>query len=138
MLKKLGAIFSLIIILLGATFLYAEPVFYKYSNSYDVYLGDNSSLAEIVEVDSPYFFALGKKWGESVRLSPKDFSLENLLEDFSARLVFSESTSTHQIYYAFSPTIRYQKRVKGKKVNLQIAIAKNSVVLGSPLIFGSF
>jgi hypothetical protein len=138
MLKKLGGVVCLIIMVCGIATIYAQPTFGKYSNTYQIYTGDDSSLAELVTVDTAFYFTLGKKYGESVELNAKDFSLSGILKDFSAKVLFIEQTDSHTLYYASSPKIRYRKKVKGQTVNLQSAVSKDRVVLGAPLIFGSF
>ncbi len=138
MLKKLGVIFSLIIILTGIAIFNAQPIFGKLSNNYQVYLEDASSLALIKRVTAREFYSLRGVKGESVELSLDSFDLENILKQFGAEIKFTEQTADSQIYYAYSPNIKYLKKVKGEKINLHIVIAQDRAVLGSPLIFGSF
>ncbi len=138
MLKKLGGVISLLIIVLAVMVINAQPVFKDYASEYEVYLNDASSLAEIRKVDKlEYYFLRGVK-GESVTLSAKGFELESILSDFGARVVFTENLSNATVYYAYSPKIKSQKTVRGEKINLQVAISGERVVLGAPLIFGSF
>ncbi len=138
MLKKLGAIVSLFIICFSLSATSVQPVFKNYADSFEVYLESASSLAQIERVKKQdYYFLRGVK-GESVCLESENFSLEKLLLDFDAQIKFTERTCDSEIFYAYSPQIKYLKTVGGEKVNLQIAVAKDRVVLGSPLIFGSF
>ncbi len=138
MLRKLGAVISLLIIFCCIAYTTLTPVFGGYADTFEVYLSSASSLAEIKSVSlKEYAFTRGIK-GESVRLDAEGFELEKVLKGFNAELRFSENTSDSEIYYAYSPKIRNYKTVKGQKINLHIVIASERVVLGSPLIFGSF
>ncbi len=138
MLKQLGVCLSLFLIALSLVFSSVQPIFANYAKEFEVYLGDSSSLAEICVVNkNGYALTRGIK-GESVQLKTDEFSLERLMSDFDAELRFSEQTSDSKIYYAYSPKIKYKKTVKGTTINLHVVIAEERVVLGSPLIFGSF
>ncbi len=138
MFKKFGAVLAITVIFIGLAFSSVKPIFENYASDFEVYLNDASSLAQIEKVDKiEYYFQRGVK-GESVQLSLNGFSLENLLEEFDAEIKFSEQTSDSEIYYAYSPKIRFKKQVKGQTVNLHVVLTKDRAILGSPLIFGSF
>ncbi len=138
MLKKFGVILSGLILIFGIIAVNAQPIFSSYANDYEVYLHSDSSLAQIKRVNkTEYLFLQGVK-GESVQIQANDFDLKNFLNDFNAKVQFTEGTNDSQIYYAYSPKLKNIKTVKGKKVNLQVVVAEERVVLGSPLIFGSF
>ncbi len=138
MFKKYVVTLSAFILLLGLTLSGIKPVLYGYADSLELYLNDTSSLAQIVKAND-YEYALYKDVkGESVKLSADGFSLNELLSDFNATVRFIEQTPDCECYYAYSPKIKYKKTVKGQVINLQIAIAKEQVTIGSPLIFGSF
>ena len=84
------------------------------------------------------FFFLKNIRGESVSLKKENFDLNEFLSDMNAEVVFVEQTEEMNLYYAYSPNLKYKKIVDGRLVNVQIAIAKERVTVGSPLIFGSF
>ncbi len=138
MLKKLGVVTALLIIFISIFTSNVNPVFKRYADNYEVYLGQASSLADIKVVeDKEYVWLRGVK-GESVTLKAEQFDLDKLLKEFDASVIFTETTSDSQIIYAYSPKIKYQKKIKGQTINLHVAMAKERVVVGSPLIFGSF
>ncbi len=138
MLKRLGAIVCLITAVFGVWASFSQPVFREYADSYEVYLDDDSSLAQTKRVNKLQYFFLTDIKGESVTVNSEEFDLEDFFNDFDARLKFTESTPDSQIYYAYSPKVKRVKRVKGQNVNLHVVVCKERVVLGSPLIFGSF
>ncbi len=138
MFRKLSGVLALVIVIMSIAVIGVQPVFADYSQSYEVYLGEGSSLAKIIQVDKPEYYRLANIKGESVRIDAEGFDLDNLLSDFDAEIKFSESVEGREIYYAYSPKIKDALNVRGQRINLQVAIAKEQVVLGSPLIFGSF
>ena len=140
MLKRISVLLSAVILMLSLFLLNRVPVFdmTKASNGYEVYLTSFSSEKSIAQVDENAFkFALGVK-GESICLDKNGFNLDEFLSQVGARLVFSEQLSSVTCYYAYSPKIKYQKTLNGKRVNLQVVQKESFVKAGAPLIFGSF
>jgi len=137
MCRKIAVILTAFIFAVGAWF-NVKPVFHAYSNEFQVCVNSPSSSGKIITVSkAEYPFSVGVK-GESFQVKIKDFNLEKTLNDFSAKVLFTESIEDGVSYYAYSPKIRYKKQIKNKTVNMQIHFAKTTVTVGSPIIFGSF
>ncbi len=138
MLKKICVIVSSLIVLCGAVMVSTTPVFSDYGDRFEVYLNSSSSLAKAVSVSGKQLIFLKNVEGESVKVSAKGFNLDELFKEFDATVKFTEQAEQVVIYYTYSPKIKYRKKVKGERVNLQVAVGREQITLGAPLIFGSF
>ena len=136
--KKICLIICAFIVFVGLNLSYSTPLFYTKGQEIEVYLGSASSLAKIERVDFYEFLTLNQVMGESVEYQAQDFCLQEFLDRYNAKLVFSENTSQGQSYFAYSKKIRYKKTINGKLVNLQVFVSNQRVKVGSPIIFGSF
>jgi hypothetical protein len=116
----------------------SKPLFSKYSENFIVYVGSNSSNAEILTVDSKDYMSLKKVTGESVKISSSNFDVYDFFEKYNAEIVFTETVDGVVSYYGYSKDIKYQTIIGGKRINLHVAKAKNLVTVGSPIIYGSF
>ena len=116
----------------------AKPVFSDYADSFELYLHECSSNASIVFVSKSDYPFISDIKGESCKLLKSEFEIEKFLNEFSATVHFTEVIDEGTAYYAYSEKIRYSAEVKGQRINLHIFIAKESVTVGSPLIYGSF
>ena len=74
--------------------------------------------------------------GESVEFSDGK-KAEETIETLGAKEVFSESGDVFSNRYFYTPKIREFVIISGKKVNLHLAVG-NKIVLGTPLVFGSY
>ncbi|MBQ9514042.1 MAG: hypothetical protein IJR66_03585 [Clostridia bacterium] len=112
------------------------PLFSDYGLNGEVYLKSYSSSCKILKNDERGFLAEIYKTGEATEVNSAD--AERILKDFSATTVFIEETDGIKEIFAYSKKIRYKKRINGKIINLHIITTKNTVKVGSPIIFGSF
>lgn len=105
------------------------------------YLYDESSLAKTITLDensAKYFFYIkGFLKGESVIFNSKERA-NALISDYSATLVLCESGSDFYCEYFYTPKINNFVYIDSKKVNLHFSYLKDSVKVGTPLIFDSF
>ena len=75
--------------------------------------------------------------GESIIL--KDCEAGAVIKTLNANVVKKEWLEDGTVViYAYSSLIEKQVKVENKNVNLQIAIKENSIIVGWPLILGSF
>jgi hypothetical protein len=88
---------------------------------------------------------VGNLTGESLFLDffkvGKDYALQTARKQIinkNAHLVFSECGEWGVCEYYYSNKLSNYTIVKGKKVNIHIAYGKNSLTIGTPLIYGSF
>ena len=134
----IGTIFVLGVLLCGV-FLYVllhAPVF-ETGETYTFYLGANSSALS-VSSDTPLLdkLTLSGIKGESVQYSGD--KLQELKEKYRAELLFTEEACGVTNYYFYAPALRGAVAVKGRLVNLHIAVSAEKTVAGTPLIFGGF
>ena len=76
--------------------------------------------------------------GESVKISNLGFDVNEFFEKYNAKIVFTETTDGVVSYYGYSKDIKYQTTIGGKRINLHVAVTKDSVTVGAPIIYGSF
>lgn len=79
----------------------------------------------------------GEVYGYSVELNSFK-SLEEILKLIKADVVRKEVVSDREIFYCYCPQISNHVVDNGKKVNYQIVFNKDKVVIGTPLILGSY
>ena len=91
---------------------------------------------EQIYLSSPTFNALCHY--ERVDFRGGEGEVEKLLEKARAVVKKRERIENIVIIYAYSPLILGSETVNGTKVNLMIALSNDKVVVGSPLIKGSF
>ena len=63
---------------------------------------------------------------------------KDLLAELNAKLVFKEKGEDFDCEYYYSPQISNAIYLNGKRINLHFCYSKDRVVVGSPLVFGSF
>lgn len=112
---------------------------FEEGESYSFYCGSVSSQAQIVVCDKNAGFAkffLSDVEGESTIY--KDESVSSLEKKYFAELLFFEECGDVVNYYYSSPCFHSFVEVDGYKVNMHIAERKDSVCIGTPLIFGGY
>lgn len=114
------------------------PVFNEYAkDSLTVYTGSNSSNCKEIKYNQTMLLPAGKT-GESFCCKLSEINVTKLFKAFNADIVFSEDINEGTCLYAYSKKIPFYKYVSGKKINLHIFLGKETCVVGTPLIFGSF
>ncbi len=137
MLRKIALYFCSVLILVFIGISNQIPVFFGYSNNFEIYTKNPSSNAVIVQANSNEYRLISNKVGESCKIKGK-FDLSSFLQEMGAKVVLSEKTAQGVSYYAYSDDIKYGATIYGKAVNLHVFIGDTGVTVGSPLIFGSF
>lgn len=156
--KKL-LLFLLVFVLLS--FVNASsPMFYKvneaYANcNYKYYVtGDlpmyvsamgiveNKGLGHIVTVKGDLVnFAKQKLTnivGESISLNGTLKDVNNILNLYNAKIINTEYIGNTLVLYAASNYFKNSVIINDQKVNIQVAFNNGSIIMGSPLILGSF
>lgn len=137
--KKGFFTFVLCLIVVSIIFLInSTSLFYSFNGKNEVYLKNNSSVANIVSVKGEKVKKYISKKGEAIFIEKEELSPIKIMEEFNAKLVFLEKIDEGVSYYAYSKDIKYVKWVRGEKINLHIFIGKNGTKIGSPIIYGSF
>lgn len=77
--------------------------------------------------------------GESVKINnPSKDIIDNLYQYINKNIVYYEVLENTTITYCYNPSLLNFVMIDGQKVNLQIAQNNNYIVIGYPLILGSF
>ena len=99
----------------------------------------NSPTCLAREKQSLTIFDLPYVEGEQVRydIKSEDF-LQNTLESLAAVVLWTEEVDGVTSYYAKSDRLSKSVLISGALVNLHIAIKENEIVVGTPIIFGSY
>lgn len=135
---KLSVICILATLTVLAACAFSSSVCFKNAESYSFYCGDSSkNCKEITADSSPAIVKLALKnvCGESATYTK--FNLEKFLASVSGEIIFSETLSDSVNYYC-KANLPYKVNLYGKEINLHICIRKDSVKVGSPIIFGGY
>jgi len=136
MFKKAYIAFLSLIFVCGLALLNNAPAFYGFSETKTAYTGSSSSQADITEF--PCFALVNGIKGESCRISPENFSLDDVIKIFSAEIIKTERVSGVVSYYMRSPKFKNYATVGGEKINLHSAVGNGQIVMGTPLIYGGY
>ncbi len=135
--KKAVFLIVFLFMVTGMWYLNSESRLKEFGTLYETYTECSNSSGKILHSDDGLRKTCFLKVGESVRVNG-DISYRKILKDLNARLVFTESISEGTSYYAYSSLLKTKTQIKGKSVNLHIFVGKNSTVVGTPMILGSF
>ena len=108
----------------------------QYGSPYEVYTQRNSSIAKIFNGNTVSKTKIFFKTGESV-IVYKQYE-QKIIELLEAKIRFIETTESGTSIYAYSKKLKSNIKVQGETVNVQIFYGQDKVVLGSPIILGSF
>lgn len=135
--NAIGTLFTLsVIACLVFLYLLINAPAFENGEGYTFYLGKNSS-ALAVQTDTPAFTKLSLNvYGESVQYDGD--RLEELIQKYRAKLLFTEEACGVKNYYFYSPLMSSSVELAGVAVNLHIAVSEQKTVIGTPLIFGGF
>lgn len=131
--------FIAVFVLLFSFALGGGATVFEEGESYTFYCGSVSSQAQIVVCNKNAGFAkffLSDVEGESTVYT--DASVSSLEKKYFAELLFFESCGDVVNYYYSSPCFSSFVEVDGYKVNMHIAERKDSVCIGTPIIFGGY
>ena len=138
MFKRLASVFLCLLCLSSVCYFNKTPIFSNYSPKLELYIGAPNSTAQIITVNSKEVPLLSNVCGEAFTTCKNTFKLNEFLQNFSAKIIFTESLEQGVCYYAYSNKIKYNQTVNDKKVNIQVFIGEQTVKVGSPIICGSF
>ncbi|MBR2871513.1 MAG: hypothetical protein IKB98_09120 [Clostridia bacterium] len=139
MLKRVSVLLLCALTLIACWWVNSKGVFTGLNvGKIEIYQKSNSSNAQIILVSDLEYKFLTNKYGEACFVDGKDFCLTEFLSHFDANLIFTETLSHGTSYYAYSPKIKYSKKINGEKINLHVFVGKNNVKVASPIIYGSY
>lgn len=81
---------------------------------------------------------LGNILGVAVRYDKGTVSVDDILKATNAKLLKVEQGENLVCYYAHSNLLKKMVNVEDKDINLQIALTQNGIIVGSPMIMGSY
>ena len=138
MLKK-SFVFILCIFCVMAMFFCqrSKPLFSDYASSFEVYFFDYSTLNGVKTIQKPEYVFCYNLRGESCVVE-NDYTVAQILKDFNAKVVKTETHDNGTSIYAYSSKIKYKKNLFGSVVNLHVELSNGKITLGSPIIYGSF
>ena len=66
------------------------------------------------------------------------YDYKSLIKKLDATLICEESVKEVKSFYFYTKSLSKNEIIKGEKVNLQIAISKEKIVIGTPIIYGGY
>lgn len=134
-LKWLIALTVAVVLFFAVAFLNVTA--FPFEGDKEYYLYDASSQARVKQavtaIEIPFIR------GERVELDYESGEiLEQILERYTASVVKVEENAGVVSYYCYSPKLKRGIVIDGAVVNLQIAVKAESMVLGTPIIFGGY
>lgn len=70
---------------------------------------------------------------------PKDkMSAQKAIKEFSAEIAFEQELADGVTYYGYTKEGRKSVKLDGKEINIQIVSNKDNIIVGFPLIMGSY
>ena len=135
-LKKLTCIVISLIIIALFYAVYTRPCLFEYSSTVTIYAKNGSFDDGISVVERGSYFSTDKIYGESAVI--EGFSVDEIFKEFNATVIKVEKVDDITCYYGYSKRLPYEIKLFNDKVNLHVAVDGDKIILGTPLIFGSF
>ena len=85
-------------------------------------------------VNFPVFY---QSDGYQVKLD-SEIQAVSFLRKYDCEIVFTENVNGIENYYFYSNKLLKKQVLNGKKVNVHLAVSDNGVILGYPIIYGSY
>ena len=83
---------------------------------------------------SPVFF---ENDGYQVKLDT-EIQAVSFLRKYNCEIVFTENINGIENYYFYSSKLLKKQVLNGKKVNVHLAVSDGKIILGYPIIYGSY
>ena len=110
-------------------FLKGERTYYLYSPSSQAVIAKEYSLKDYFSLKGESVFILTEE--------PKR-GIKKILKELNATVLFEEEVDGVRSYYCRARGLFKGIQINGVTVNLHIAVKENSVVVGTPIIFGGY
>lgn len=138
-------IYNLIFLILAITlFAYNSPrnnLLFKNGGQYVFYTNKNGSDADFVFAKcNPLLVKknLDNYTGECVKLRFDGEFLREILSEYNAKIVKVEKIDGVESVYYYTKKIPFYQLIGGLKVNLHVAIDKDTLYIASPLIYSGY
>ena len=149
--KIVVAIFNASLVLISTSFHKKDELlpFYESSGICEFYcegvLNNSNFISSIISCGDYFFVTTNLKCAKKVfndLINVKSFKIifENDFDVSKLKLMYikTEKVQDMKISYAFSNYFKSSVCVDGKKANIQIVEKENKVIIGSPIIMGSY
>ena len=139
--KIFSCVFSAVVLLAAMLYISSPPL--SEDGEKAVYYSQNSSGSFEKECDfyAKYGVFAPLKYfeikGESVYVSG-ECNVSDVLNKYSATAIYRSDAGGVTCYYCYSPRLAGGVRLKGKTINLHIAVSGEGYTVGTPIIFGGF
>ena len=121
-----------------------RSTYYPHSPSSHAELTDVLDLRHLAALsgESVVYLDVGEKGslteeGKGLSEEGKEIA-ETIMKSYRAKPEFVEEVTGTVSYYCYSPMLKGGVELRGKKINLHIAVRTESVALGTPIIFGGY
>ena len=64
--------------------------------------------------------------------------LKKICNNFNVNIVKNECVEQRQIFFGYSPSFAKNIFVEGEKVNFEVVLFENSLIVGYPAVYGAF
>ena len=107
-------------------------------NDLPLEIKNGQSFIYSCDADNATNFSMNLKgcFGFSVHTTKNNIDLEKLLA--SVNILRTEVVEGYELFYGLVPGLVFSTFINNQKINLQIAVQGDNVVLGSPIILGDF
>lgn len=131
---KIIALFLLIVTVISVMYAaYSQPKLLEYSEKVETYFIKDGSDCVIKTVKKGETAFLKK--GESCEIS---LSAEEILKKLDVIVRRIEITNGIVSYYGYTEKFNYSVNLYGEIINVHVAVDKDVVRLGTPIIYGSY
>ena len=134
--KKLTCVIISIVIIALFYVVYTRPFLFEYTDKITIYTKNGSFTDGISSVIKNEYFSTDKIYGESAVID--GYSTDQLFNLFDAQIINVEVVDGVVCYYGYSTRLPYNVKLFDTKVNLHVAVDGDKIILGTPLIFGSY
>lgn len=138
MFKKIIVVFFAVICLGFSYVSFPKPALSQFSDELTFYTNSFDSNSGIVKGNCNTYRFLTGVTGESCVVDTKDYSVPMIVSVFNASALWQEQLEDCKVYYFSSNLVKYSRTIEGREINLQIAEYEDRLVVGTPMIFGSF
>lgn len=114
---------------------------------YEIYLANAKTVKSGLGYDvvvpyqllSEYRPMLKDRLGESIYIKGSNIDIVNdYLKSYDAHIICTQEIDGYMLIYAYSHKLRGSIKFNDNKVNIQIALSSGNIVIGTPLIIGSY
>ena len=138
MFKKGFTMFFCLLFFLFALVYFVTPELNELSSKITFYTSYSNSNAIKTNTDNKLFLIFKGVTGESCTLTKSQVSLQQVEKEYCLKEEFIEEMPNFTIRYYSSNKLKYKKKVNGKQISMQVVEYEKEMIIGTPIIYGSF